>query len=241
MFRSFWIAVQFLTVFRVRVEPEPTLEDAGEAAWAFPVVGAVIGLILIVFHSILAGFFPPLVTGVLTVGLWVVVTGGLHLDGWTDCCDAIPASVSPERRREILKDSRLGTFGALGLFFLVSLKIMVIGSGSAGSGMIFLAPVIGRAAMVVAAHNATHGGSGMAAGFISGLDRRSVTWAVVLALVPAVIIGWTGILAAAAAYLVTVGFRKSAESRLETVNGDVIGASCEVSETAALLIASMQW
>jgi adenosylcobinamide-GDP ribazoletransferase len=241
MLRSFEIAFQFLTVFRVRVDPEPTLDEVGRAAWAFPVVGAAIGLILVISYGILGGFFPSLLSGILVVVLWVVVTGGLHLDGWTDCCDALPTSVSPDRRQEILKDSRLGTFGALGLFLLVSLKILAIGSGELGPGMLFLAPVIGRGTMVLAANNATHRGSGMAAQFISGLDQRSVTWAALLGLLPAVLWGWTGILAVAAAYFVTMGFRRLAESRLNAINGDVIGASCEVSETVVLLVGTMHW
>ena len=81
----------------------------------------------------------------------------------------------------------------------------------------------------------------MAARFISGLDRRSVTWAALLGLLPAVALGWIGILASAAACLTALGFRGLAESRLGLVNGDVIGASCEVAETVALLTGSLHW
>ncbi len=77
----------------------------------------------------------------------------------------------------------------------------------------------------------------MAALFLSGLDPSAVRWAAIIGLVPTVIAGWTGILAAAAAYVGAMWFRRFADSRLPAINGDVLGAICEFSETLFLLIA----
>jgi len=241
MLRSFETAVAFLTVFRVRLDPRPEMEDVGRSAWAFPIVGAMMGLILVAVTHVCAGHLPEVLKAVLVVGLWVVLTGGLHLDGWADCCDALTASVSSERRLDILKDSRLGTFGATGLILLLAVKIAAVASGELSLMMLFLAPVVGRGTMVLAARGARHTDVGMAARFIRGLDDRSVTWAALLTLVPAAIAGWVGIVSVIAAYAVAIGFRRLAESRLNAVNGDVIGSVCELSEAVVLVIACVKW
>lgn len=241
MLRSFEIALGFLTVFKVRVEPFPELSETGRAAWAFPLVGMLLGGLLAAAQFALGDRFPAAVNGVLLLGLWVVLTGGLHLDGWTDCWDALAAAVSRERRLAILKDSRLGTFGALGLFFVLGLKTAALAQPGVSSLTLFLAPVVGRAVMVVASAGVVNVGAGMAAAFVSGLDARAVGGAAVLGFVPVMLAGWSGILAAVAALLAAVWFRSFALSRLGMVNGDVIGGTCELSETVFLIVAAARW
>ena len=72
--------------------------------------------------------FPPLVAGIVTLIVWVVLTGGLHLDGLADCCDGLFASVSPERRLEIMKDPHVGAFGVIGLILILFLKAAALAS-----------------------------------------------------------------------------------------------------------------
>jgi adenosylcobinamide-GDP ribazoletransferase len=241
MLRPLEIAVGFLTVFKVRVEPYPTLQEVGGTAWAFPVVGALLGILLVVFRLLLSNHLPMFLNAILVVGLWIFLSGGLHLDGWTDCWDALPASVSPERRFEILKDSRLGTFGALGLILLLAVKAGSLASDDLSLAVLFAAPVIGRGFMVYAMYGSRHRGDGMAALFLAGVDVGSARWALILAAVTAILAGWAGLVSAAVAYAAAVWFRRFAESRLPAINGDVMGAVCEVSETVFLLAASFKW
>ncbi|MEJ2717754.1 MAG: adenosylcobinamide-GDP ribazoletransferase [Deltaproteobacteria bacterium] len=241
LWRSVGIAFTFLTPFRVRTLAQAGLYDVARSAWAFPLVGAAIGLGLVLAHLVLAGLLPPFLAAVLVVGLWVAFTGGLHLDGWADCWDALPAAVPPERRLEILKDSRIGTYGVVGLVLLLAVKAAAIASRDLPLTALFLAPIVGRAAMVICAHGAFHRGEGMAAQFISGLDKRTVTWAAVLGLCPALIAGLTGIVAVVAACLGGFWFIRFAESKLNAINGDVIGAVCELSEALVLVVACVTW
>ncbi len=239
VFRSFEVCLSFLTLFRFRSSDYPSIPEIGRSAWAFPLVGAVLGLGLAAFQFLLPTHTPGLLAGTLVVGLWVVLTGGLHLDGWADCCDALPTAVEPQRRNEIMKDSRIGTFGTLGVVLLVGLKIGSVASGNLPWFMLVLAATIGRGAMVLGAYKASNTGEGMAASFISGLDRNVATWAVLLCLGPIVVVGWKGLVVGTAAYLGTVWFRRVAEARLGTVNGDVLGATCELAETIVLVTAVM--
>ncbi len=241
MLRAIGIAFTFLTPFRLQISPEPDMSDVGKSAWAFPLVGAAIGLTLVLVWRLLTTYLPAPPAAILVVGLWVMLTGGLHLDGWADCWDALPASVLPEQRLEILKDSRIGTFGVLGLVLLLALKTAAVASDGFGLVGLFLAPVLGRGMMVICASGATHRGDGMAAQFITGLDRGSVTWAAVLGLGPAIVAGSMGLVAVVVGYLSAVLFRRFAESRLKTINGDMLGAVCELSEAVVLLVACIKW
>jgi adenosylcobinamide-GDP ribazoletransferase len=236
MTRAFQIALGFLTVFRMRVDPVPDMAEVGRSAWAFPLVGVGMGLVLIACKAILFSHFPGIVAAVLLVGIWIVLTGGLHLDGWTDCWDALPTAVSPERRLEILKDSRLGTFGALGLLVLLGLKVAAVAMPEMPAAALLIAPMAGRTMLVAVGYGAPCGDTGMAAQFIRGLERTSVKRAWIIAVIVAFLTGWSGLIALAGAYGASLAFRAFARARLGVVNGDVLGAACELSEVVVLLI-----
>jgi adenosylcobinamide-GDP ribazoletransferase len=124
----------FLRVFRFYArlplpvfgfEPEPHgLPDFARASWAVPLAGAVIGLVaaLVGLCAYLAGLSTTL-TAILSVATLVIVTGALHEDGLADCCDGLWGGATPARRLEIMKDSRIGTFGAIGLCLSLALRI----------------------------------------------------------------------------------------------------------------------
>jgi len=241
MFRQFEIALGFLTVFKIRLEPAPTLQDIGRSAWSFPLVGALIGSLLVCIHFLLSAHLYGFLVSVLLIGSWVFVTGGLHLDGWTDCWDALAASVSPERRMQILKDSRLGTFGALGLILLLAVKTGALAREDLSIPVIFATPIIGRGFLVFLSYGSRHRGEGMGALFLESLEHDSARWAMLLAVAGAALCGFQGIIAAVLAYAAGAWFMRFAESRLPFINGDVLGAVCELSETVFLLICGFRW
>lgn len=175
------------------------------------------------------------------MGLWIFLTGGLHLDGWTDCCDALGATVSQERRAEIIKDSRLGSFGAMGLFLMLGLKVACLSTGLIGFSGLVLATVLGRSVMVIGFKNCSSMRPGMAMAYISGIDSRSyiLTWILILPF--AMVNGAGGMMAVILACSVVWGFREFASKKLGFVNGDVIGASCELSETFVLIALNWRW
>lgn len=113
-------AFGFLT--RLPVGPWPLQNDLnGISAW-LPLVGLVVGGLAGGLTWAATLLFPPLVCGVIGCACWVAITGGLHLDGVADCGDGLPVEVPRERRLEIMKDSRLGTFGGTALFFNLAFK-----------------------------------------------------------------------------------------------------------------------
>ena len=240
MLRSLRIAVTFLTPVHLPISPPAQMSEVGRAAWAFPVVGAAIGLVLVAARFGLAIHLADSVSAVLIVGLWIF-TGGLHLDGWADCCDALPTAVPLERRREILKDSRIGTFGVLGLILLLALKVTALAQSSLPVVALFIAPVTGRSLMVICASRVPGAGEGMGGQFVAGLSSRIVFLAAIFGLIPAAIAGANAIIALVLALIGAFLFTRIAEQRLGIINGDVLGAVCELSETIVLVTCSIKW
>ena len=83
----------------------------GLAAQLLPAIGLIVGLLAALAVALATLLLPAQLGGVIGCLVWVFITGGLHLDGVADCGDGLLVEAPPERRLEIMKDSRLGTFG----------------------------------------------------------------------------------------------------------------------------------
>ena len=143
---DFLQAVAFLTIIPVRARSSGGLGRA--AAW-FPLVGLLLGAILAAAQAGLVRIFPPLLSASLLVALWAILTGGLHLDGLIDSCDALPASVPRERRLEILRDPHRGAFGVAGLALFIVLKTAALaGLRPPAAVALLLAPTLARWAVL---------------------------------------------------------------------------------------------
>ena len=103
------------------------LPDFNRVVWAVPVAGAIIGAI---GASIGAGAMviglSPLIAATLTIAILVVITGCFHEDGLADSCDGLWGGHTPERRLEIMKDSRIGSYGAAGLGLTLLLRVLAL-------------------------------------------------------------------------------------------------------------------
>src|SRR5688500_18116530 len=96
--RNLRIAFGLMTTLPIRLLDDWSAGDNGRASVWFPFVGLVIGTLTWLAWKGALFIFPPLVTGIVTLIVWVVLTGGLHLDGLADCCDGLFVSATPERR-----------------------------------------------------------------------------------------------------------------------------------------------
>ncbi|MCX6079767.1 MAG: adenosylcobinamide-GDP ribazoletransferase [Chloroflexi bacterium] len=109
---SLLAAFQFLTIFPniTRLNRIFTPDEMGRAAGFFPLVGLVLGGILLGLDSALRLFIQPQLAAVLVVAAWLMLTRALHFDGFLDIFDGLFGGFTPERRLEIMKDSRVGIF-----------------------------------------------------------------------------------------------------------------------------------
>lgn len=239
MVRAFFDAMGFLTVFKVGELDEGSFARLGKSCWAFPVVGAVIGMILVSVHHVLHGVFPSLMQAAVIVTLWILLTGGLHIDGWVDCWDSLGAPVPPQDRLVIMKDPRIGTFGAIALVSLFTWKMAALASDMFPARMLFLAPVAARTVMLLVAFRAPHIGKGMPAELIASLSPRALMEALAISAIVVLCAGFLGVLAVVCAYVAATWFKRFAIKRLTVITGDVVGATCELSECVILLVASI--
>ena len=118
----FFIALQFLTRLKIVNQTEWSVEDFGKSVVAFPYVGLIIGLILALLYGILSPFIPLVPLMLILVIAEFLITGGLHADGLMDTSDGLFSGRERDRKLEIMKDSRIGSFGVVAFVFVTLLK-----------------------------------------------------------------------------------------------------------------------
>jgi len=125
--KTFLIALQFLTRFPVKINSEILGKDLNNSLYFFPLVGGIIGIILLIPLLLLDIFSIKLIVIIILI-LQVIITGCLHLDGFADTIDGFYGGKNKERILEIMKDSRIGSIGVIGLIILLLLKIELLAS-----------------------------------------------------------------------------------------------------------------
>ena len=235
--KRFLLAVSFLTIIPVRLQEPAHPGDLGRAAGWFPVIGAILGGLVAAAYYGFSLIFPPYLAAALAVAIWIGLTGGLHLDGLADCCDGLLNASSRERRLEIMKDPRLGTFGAIGLVLTIILKIICLTSMPPSMAWIALplAAALGRYLLLPAGKQPLARPDGMGADFASGLNKAVIILAALVVGVLTGLAGWRGLLVVLAVHAITWFLLHFAKARLGGVSGDVLGMILELAELVTLL------
>ncbi|NOY56025.1 MAG: adenosylcobinamide-GDP ribazoletransferase [Actinobacteria bacterium] len=235
-------AIGLLTRVPVRVPgPSDGVPSAG-VAW-FPAVGILVGALAGGTYAAGLLVMPALPAAVAAIAMGVLVTGALHEDGLADTCDALAGGQSPEHRMEILKDSRHGSYGVLALVLTVGMRVTLVGSLGAGSGMVALvvAHTLGRALVGVAMFvGKPAAAEGLGARYRAGLGASHATVAGVGGLLVVVaLLGWPGPAVVLLGALAAAGVLWWAHARIGGFTGDILGAieqAVEVVSLAAVVV-----
>ena len=118
----FFIALQFLTRLKIVNQTEWSMEDFGKSVATFPFVGLIIGIFLTLIYFIFSQFLSPMPLMLIIVISEFLFTGGLHADGLMDTSDGLFSVREREKKLEIMKDSRVGSFGVVAFVFIILLK-----------------------------------------------------------------------------------------------------------------------
>jgi adenosylcobinamide-GDP ribazoletransferase len=235
------LAVSFLTILPV-IDQRRASEDTVAASFAwFPIVGFLLGVALCAEDWILAHVFAQVIRSVLIVISLTVITGAVHLDGLADTADALGAGRNRERALDILRDSRVGTFGASAIFFDLTLKILALSTlaGTRRYAALIIAPTLARWALLLVAAGLPYlrtsgSGSALLGGKIS--VARTAVVAVFTLLVMLMLGAMRPIaLATAVAIAIVLAMRIFYRRWLGGVTGDLIGACGELVEIAVLI------
>lgn len=217
-------------------DPAPTI---GASVWAFPLAGLAVGaLAALTLAAALALSLPPALAAGLALGVQVMVTGALHEDGLADLADGLWGGRTPERRLEIMRDSRIGSYGALALILSIGLRwqalAVIAAAPLAPLALIALAMTsrVAPAALLAALPPARGDGMGRSA---TGANRQAVLIGAALALLPALAL--PGTLPMLAVQLALgLGVARLAMARLGGQTGDVLGASQQLTELGGALV-----
>lgn len=210
------------------------------AAWTWPLVGLGVGaLMALAGQAALLIGLPPLAAAFLALGTGIAATGALHEDGLADCADGFWGGATREKRLEIMRDSRIGSYGMLALLVTLGLQAALLADLFAAGLLLpaLLVPaVLGRGAMALSMAGLAHARPDGLARHVGRPGRATALVAVALASGIAVLIGGPfapAAIVAAAAGMVGVG--ALAIRKIGGQTGDVLGAVQVVSSLAALL------
>ena len=246
---KFIIALQFLTRIRLVRQDTVAPETFGASARYFPLVGAVIGVILAAFCRFADPILPIHALAAALILLELYLTGGLHCDGLMDSADGLLSGRSRERMLEIMKDSRVGAHGVIVFVALIlakwSLLLDLLPAGPVSAtplAALFAMPVLGRLAMVIAITSYPYARpEGLGRAFAAYAGRPALHIAVGTAVLLVVPLGPAALVALAAAAIFAVAFSRYAVRALGGLTGDTYGAVTELTEVVVLFIFVIAW
>jgi adenosylcobinamide-GDP ribazoletransferase len=237
---SLLAAIRFLTVFPVIQSREFSAKEVGRSSAWFPLVGLLLGGLLVGMDALLEGHLEEPVINVLLIAAMVIMTGALHMDGFIDTCDSIFLRRPAEERLRIMADSRVGGYGLVGACCLILVKFAALGALHDEWRWIalLLMPVIGRWTMVCLLsffRYARESGKGLV--FKEQVDRLRVAIASLTALSVAVVFGGLGgLLVMAIVGLLILLFAVYLNHGLRGLTGDTYGAANELAEVFVLVL-----
>ncbi len=212
-------------------------------AWAWPVAGLAVGCVggLAGAAALGLGLPAPLAAG-LCLGALILATGGLHEDGLADTADGLWGGGTPDRRLEIMRDSRIGSYGTLALVVVTGLRWQALATLAAAGGAALVAGVIvagaaGRAPMAaVMAALPPARSDGLSR--LVGQPPTAAAWGGAAIAAGAALILWPGAVPALLLLcpLPALWLGGLARRRLGGQTGDVLGATQQLSETVALAV-----
>ncbi len=238
---SFFAALQFLTIFPWPKGRSRSADEAGRSVIFFPIIGFLLGLILVLVNRLLEPIASPGLLSVALVTILAFLTRGLHLDGLGDTVDGLGAGGDRERILRVMDDSHTGAFGVIAIVLLLFFKIHAIEMLDTERWRALLAaPILGRWAMVLLGYRSHAAKSGLGSNLIDHLETKHVLFATFIALLLiAGILHGRGIAMMIWIAIFALVSRKYFHRRLGGVTGDTFGAIGELSETSVLVFLAL--
>ena len=239
VFNDFLHAVQFLTRLPVGAWVRFDAGALGRSTLYFPAVGALVGLLTSAVLLMAASVFPPGVAVLLAMLAQVCLTGAMHEDGLADSADGLCGHAPRERALEIMRDSRIGVYGALALLFAFGLRfefLRAMPTAVYAVCTLVAAGILSRAAAVflLSTCASARADSPTSRPFHGGLPRPLLAWCLGVSCLVAVVFLRFQLAPLLLGIILTVLMRRFFLRRLGGITGDCIGATVVVVELAVL-------
>lgn len=236
---SFLLMLSFFTSIPIGNRVEYSNERFNKGIVLFPLTGFVVGIFLVMPKFLNIASKPA--EGILIIILYVILTGAIHIDGLSDSLDGLLSNRDQKRILEIMKDSRIGSFGAIGLilYFLILYSTVQIVDYRWLLLMPFVGKVNGFLAAGISRYARSEGGMGKL--FIEGIGIwKAMLYSIIMIVVSYLILGGFGLFTSSIGLILTILMVKWIERKIEGMTGDTIGLIIEVSQCVFLLIGSMR-
>ena len=229
-------ALGLLTRLPVRVDSNRAMARGAASAWAYPLVGLVIGSVVALLAAIVgkAGLPAQVTAGVVLLAV-VVMTGAMHEDGLADCADGFWGGWEKQRRLEIMKDSRIGVYGvcaiALTLLLRWQLLVLLIEADVLCSALVAAAAASRTSMVVLMAFMPNARATGLSHS-VGRPAKQAVAVAIVIGAAAAMVSGFAGVIVWVGAATALCGL--IAQRKIGGQTGDVLGATQQMTEITAL-------
>ena len=238
--RGFTIALTFLTRIPFPLPKDVSSEEFLKSYRFYPLIGLLIGLLLWLLAKAALPYFPPLVLGALLLSAHLMLTGGIHLDGFMDSMDGLLSARSPEKILEIMKDSRVGAHASMALVGLLLLKFSLLASLTLQMlPLLIVMPMVSRWVFQIGMIGFPYARSqGLGKGF-----HEATRWipfllsGVVVCGISYYLLGIAGPIAVGVSALVIYIMASKISALLGGLTGDLYGAFIEISEVIFLVVA----
>ncbi len=240
--RSFLIALQFLTSFPIKLKGEIADKELAKSMAYFPLVGFAIGIVLAFACNVFNLIFPHEVNCALILALNVIITGGLHIDGFIDTFDGLASRGDRKRVLEIMREGRPGAIGiaAAILLFLAKYALLVsLPKGTIEISLVAMA-TLSRWSLVISSglYPYAREGEGLGGKFIQDLSRREGFLSAIFALlIVAFIFKLQTFILVPTIAIFLFGFNFYINKKIGGITGDTLGALNELVEVLTLALA----
>lgn len=241
MIKRFFLALSFLTIIPSPYKDIASSKEMSASLYFYPLVGFIIGLFLCATAYLSNWLSLGLAGDALVIAVWIILTGGLHLDGLMDSADGLFSCKDREKKLEIMRDSRIGAMGAIALALILLLKLSSLNTLNPPEQYwaLLLAAVLGRSIIIFCMQAFTYARKLHGLGNSFGeVGIKPTIFAVIFLFSIAIffkdpmiliVIILSIIIAMIVAYYIS--------NSLGGHTGDSYGAMCELSETIFLVLA----
>ncbi len=250
LFTDLMAALMFLSRIPVpweKISPDPP--DLTRAFWAFPLVGLVLGslsgLAALIAH--LLGL-SSLLSVIIGISIGIILTGALHEDGLADTIDGLGGGSTNEEKLEIMRDSRIGTYGTIALVICLMLRLGALLS-LANESLLYMfagfavSSSIGRG-MIVFLRSMSEPASETGLSTLTEKTEGGILWAALgIAFFSAVVLSpiWVAVFGFALCILLTYLINQFIVKKLGGITGDILGATEQTCEMGFLLLFAAMW
>ena len=236
MIKQLIILIQFMTRIPVFVNVEYDEEKLGKSIKYFPLVGAIIGIFLYGIN-ILAGKITVnrQIAAIIIIIAEIFITGLIHIDGLADTADGLFSYAEKEKILEIMKDSRVGTNGAVALILYFTTKVILL--SEIRPEYIILYPVISRLSTSINAGLGEYARkNGMSNGIIGKNGKKEAVISIIITMILSfIILKVKGLIILIFAILFILLLMKGVKRKIGGITGDTMGASLELTSILVLL------